>query len=334
MAPLVRRARPKYAAALLSPTCLHKLRGVQARAARVATLRAFDAAGCLARFCTPLAGVAAGKNRPRFIRVLNADDLEKMRIPDEFVQEHLTDTHPSSKRAMIFSPLGKFWRVELDRDQPGVLLGDGWVRFLTAHDLSEGNILVFRYDDSMVFTVEVFMQSGCLKEYEAATADMTDDAIGRQITVPQQGDKELCVSPVKKKRKTRNENTCLAVYRKKPNHSPISVKKAVSQKKLVSIEPRHSFTKRITGYNLTSLFAVKGSFCSSVGLAGACEITLKTKMGNTRSWRVRFNTTNTYGYITGQGWKRFCRENKLKEGDSCTFSVIETTVWHVTIVSS
>nr|TKW22270.1 hypothetical protein SEVIR_4G218000v2 [Setaria viridis] len=225
-----------------------------------------------------------------------------MRIPDEFVQEHLTDTHPSNKRAMIFSPLGKFWRVELDRDQPGVLLGDGW--------------------------------SGCLKEYEAATADMTDDAIGRQITVPQQGDKELCVSPVKKKRKTRNENTCLAVYRKKPNHSPISVKKAVSQKKLVSIEPRHSFTKRITGYKLTSLFAVKGSFCSSVGLAGACEITLKTTMGNTRSWRVRFNTANTYGYITGQGWKRFCLENKLKEGDSCTFSVIETTVWHVTIVSS
>uniref|UniRef100_K3Y2K3 TF-B3 domain-containing protein n=1 Tax=Setaria italica TaxID=4555 RepID=K3Y2K3_SETIT len=353
MAPLVRRARPKYAAALLSPTCLHKLRvpgefaawlGGEARAAAAVLLvsplgkvwhadlrRAgggggpgpLQLAGGWAEFAAahgvragwsvvfrlerrgwpPSGRVAAGKNRPRFIRVLNADDLEKMRIPDEFVQEHLTDTHPSSKRAMIFSPLGKFWRVELDRDQPGVLLGDGWVRFLTAHDLSEGNILVFRYDDSMVFTVEVFMQSGCLKEYEAATADMTDDAIGRQITVPQQGDKELCVSPVKKKRKTRNENTCLAVYRKKPNHSPISVKKAVSQKKLVSIEPRHSFTKRITGYNLTSLFAVKGSFCSSVGLAGACEITLKTKMGNTRSWRVRFNTTNTYGYITGQGWK-------------------------------
>jgi hypothetical protein len=80
--------------------------------------------------------------------------------------------------------------------------------------------------------------------------------------------------------------------------------------------------------------AVKGSFCASLGLTGACEITLKTTTGNPRSWRVRFNTANTYGYIIGKGWKRFCHENKLKEGDSCTFSVIETTVWHVTIVSS
>ena len=63
------------------------------------------------------------------------------------MQEHLTDNYPSSQKAMIFSPLGKFWRVELGRHQSGMLLGDGWEQFLTAHDLSEGNILVFRYED-------------------------------------------------------------------------------------------------------------------------------------------------------------------------------------------
>ncbi|CAN6201055.1 unnamed protein product [Urochloa humidicola] len=398
MAPLLRRARPKYAAAPLSPACLHELRVPAEFAARlaageagaaaevllvgplgkvwraevrraggggpwrlgggwaefaaahgvgagwsvvfrverrgVATVRAFDAAGRLARFCTPHAGVAAGKNRPRFIRVLHADDLEKMKIPAEFVQEHLTENCPSSQKAMIFSPLGKFWHVALDQDQPGVLLGDGWARFLTAHGLSEGNILVFRYEENWVFSVEAFMQNGCLKEYEAAPANMTDDSIGRPSTVPRQGDKELGVSPVKKKRKTRNENTSLVVYHKKPNRSPNSVKKAVSQKKLVSTVRSRSFTKRITGYDLTSLFAVKGLFCSSVGLSGACEITLKMSTGNKRSWPVWFNIANTYGYIKGPGWKRFCRENKLKQGDCCTFRVIETTVWHVTIVSS
>ena len=68
------------------------------------------------------------------------------------------------------------------------------------------------------------------------------------------GVKELVVSPVKKKRKTRNENTCLEVYRDKPNLSPISSKKVASQKKLVSTVPRHSFTKRITRHDITSLF--------------------------------------------------------------------------------
>jgi len=80
--------------------------------------------------------------------------------------------------------------------------------------------------------------------------------------------------------------------------------------------------------------SLKGSFCSSVGLLEACEITLKTSVGNTRSWSVCFKNAINYGYLSGPGLKRFCSENNLKEGDCCTFRVIETTVWHVTIVSS
>lgn len=65
------------------------------------------------------------------------------------------------------------------------------------------------------------------------------------------GDRDLGVSPVKKKRKTRNENTCLDVlYRERPNISANSAMKVVSQKKPV---PYCSFTKRITGYDLTTI---------------------------------------------------------------------------------
>ncbi|KAL6603801.1 hypothetical protein ACP70R_044162 [Stipagrostis hirtigluma subsp. patula] len=224
----------------------------------VATVRAFDAGGRLARLCKPYAGVAAGKNRPRFIRLLRPDDLEKMRIPDKFLQEHLTESCTTIKDAMIVSPLGKFWRVELARDQPGVLLGDGWALFLTAHDLSEGNILVFRYEGNMVFSVEVFLQNGCLKEYGAAAANMIGDANGLS-TEPQQGVKQLGGSPGKKKRKSRNEITCMEVATKTETVSPISAKKVVPQKKLVSKVPRHSFTKQITRNDLKA-FLVSTSF--------------------------------------------------------------------------
>lgn len=67
--------------------------------------------------------------------------------------------------AMVLSPLGKFWRVELKHDQSYVFLGSGWAEFLMAHDLSRGNLLLFRYEGSMVFTVKVFELSGCEKEY-------------------------------------------------------------------------------------------------------------------------------------------------------------------------
>ncbi|KAL6873461.1 hypothetical protein ACP4OV_013543 [Aristida adscensionis] len=336
MALPVRRPRPKYAAALLSPSCLHTLpsrassrRGSAAATALlvgpfgkvwhvelrrrasggggggggeawqlgrgwaefaaahgagagwsfvfvlerrgVATVRAFDADGCLARLCALHAGVEVGKNRPRFIRLLDRMDLEKMKIPDKFVHEHLTEGCPISKNAMIFSPLGKFWHVELDRDQPGVLLGDGWVRFLTAHDLSEGNILVFRYEGNMVFTVEVFLHNGCLKQYEAAVASLIDDADGAS-TEPQRGLGQPVVSPIRKKRKNRNEIVFMEAFHKTQKVSPISAKKVIRQKKLVSMVPRHSFTKQITSYDLNSFLAVKGTFCSSVGLGGASEI--------------------------------------------------------------
>ncbi|XP_062179029.1 putative B3 domain-containing protein Os06g0632500 [Phragmites australis] len=292
----------------------------------VATVRAFDAACCLARFCTSHAGKHhMSKNRPRFISLLHPDDLEKMKIPDKFVQEHLTESCPSSQNAMICSALGKFWRIELDRDQPGVLLGDGWEKFLTAHDLSEGNILVFRYEGNMVFTVEVFLQNGCLKEYEAAAAaDISDDVVGPK-SVLQEGAKQLGVSPVKRERKNRNENACVHGSHKRPKVSAVPAKKVVSQEKIVSKVPPHSITKQITWYDLKPLLAVKGTFCSSVGVLGPCEITLKTSMDN---------TANTYCYITGPGWKRFCEDNKVKDGDCCTFNVIETRVWHVTIVSN
>uniref|UniRef100_A0A0A8XNU7 TF-B3 domain-containing protein n=1 Tax=Arundo donax TaxID=35708 RepID=A0A0A8XNU7_ARUDO len=135
------------------------------------------------------------------------------------------------------------------------------------------------------------------------------------------------------KRKNWNENACVEGSDKKSKGFPITAKKVVSQKKLVATVPHHSLTKQITSYDLKTLLAVKRTFCSSVGLLGSYEITLKTSMDNTRSWPVSFKTTNTYGYIAGQGWKRFCWDNRVKEGDHCTFNVVKTRVWHVTILS-
>jgi hypothetical protein len=36
-------------------------------------------------------------------------------------------------------------------------------------------------------------------------------------------------------------------------------------------------------------------------------------------------------YLLVKGWRQFCQENCLKEGDICIFNVIETTLWNVVI---
>lgn len=67
------------------------------------------------------------------------------------------------------------------------------------------------------------------------------------------GAKHLGVPPVSKKRKNGKENTCIEGSDNIQNVSPNSAMNVGSQKKLVRIVPRHSFTKQITGYSLKSL---------------------------------------------------------------------------------
>jgi hypothetical protein len=110
------------------------------------------------------------------------------RIPGKFVQQHLTEAGSclSSQNATIVCPLRKFWRVKIDHGLSDVLHGDEWVQFVKVHDLSEGNILLFRYVGYMALSVEVFLRNGCLKEYNKTLAlCTTDGARGPGSTSPQ-----------------------------------------------------------------------------------------------------------------------------------------------------
>jgi hypothetical protein len=121
-------------------------------------------------------------------------------IPQKFVQQHLTKAGAclSSQNAIIVCTLGKFWRVKLHHGLSDVLCGDEWPQFVTAHGLSQGNILLFRYEGTnMVFSVEVFLRNGCLKEYHTTLAlCITDGARGPSATFPQSKALSKCLCEV------------------------------------------------------------------------------------------------------------------------------------------
>ncbi|KAM0851022.1 hypothetical protein ACQ4PT_052700 [Festuca glaucescens] len=74
-----------------------------------------------------------------------------------------------------------------------------------------------------------------------------------------------------------------------------------------------------------------GSFCKKVGFTETCKITLKSteKKG---SWEVRILVYEKIGqWKVSGGWKMFCQDNGLKEGDVCTFKVLKSKLWHVDI---
>lgn len=59
---------------------------------------------------------------------------------------------------------------------------------------------------------------------------------------------------------------------------------------------------------------------------------LKTAMDSTTTWQVRGLAYKNVCYLLGEGWRCFCKENKLKNGDLCTFNIIDSTLWHVDIM--
>lgn len=87
-------------------------------------------------------------------------------IPAKFVQHYVTEAHLNSRMAIVFSPLGKLWRMELEKDQSGVFFTGGWSQFLAFHGISLGDIVLLRYGGNMVFKIIVFGLNGCQKDFK------------------------------------------------------------------------------------------------------------------------------------------------------------------------
>ena len=82
------------------------------------------------------------------------------------------------------------------------------------------------------------------------------------------------------------------------------------------------------------LQSVPRNFWKATGLCRTSDITLRTTANEDhglRSWQVRFLVSGNRGMLT-RGWRTFLVDNRIKEGDICTFKIIKTTLWHVDIM--
>ncbi|PVH35105.1 hypothetical protein PAHAL_7G106200 [Panicum hallii] len=257
--------------------------------------------------------------KPRFLTIIQQDSMEEMKIPARFVKHYITEECLNRQMAVVVSPLGKFWRIKLQNDQSGVFFAGVWSQFLAFHGISEGEVLLLRYEGNMVFKFKVFEISGCQKDLKNHNTSIQQDCI-----------KQESPSPIKK-RKADNERAS-SDEEKRSKSSVTSLNNASPLNGLdYQIGPPAWVKKKITAYMLERLISLPVKFCHSIGFQRDCTITLKTAIDSTRSWQVRGVTYKKVCYLLGEGWKCFCEENRLKKGDLCTFHVIETMLWHVVI---
>ncbi|KAK3145056.1 hypothetical protein QOZ80_4AG0322210 [Eleusine coracana subsp. coracana] len=296
------------------------------------TVKVFDTSCCLHEFRSPAAvsSSMANKNnngvcwKPQFIRVMHPDFMEKMMIPAEFLKHYVTGEYLKSQIAIVLSPLGKFWRFKLEKDGSDMFFSGNWSHFVAFHGVSEGDVLLMRYEGNMVFKFKAFCLSGNKKDFKDQ-----DTKIQQDIEKQHERD-SLSFS---RKRKSNDVSPCCK-EKKRTNGSVSLLKKESSQKEPdYQTGPPSWIIKEITTYALKRALPLSVKFCRYVGFNTSCTITLKTEMDSTRSWKVHGLAYNAAHYL-GDGWKTFCKDTMLKEGDVCTFNIVKTLLWHVTIKRS
>ncbi|WVZ84946.1 hypothetical protein U9M48_031913 [Paspalum notatum var. saurae] len=290
----------------------------------VLTVKAFDSSGCIKGLGTPPAEAMASNkdasHRLQFVSVLRSDFMEKMLIPAKFVQHYIPVEHLDNRMAIVIGPLGKTCRVELEMNRPDLFFTAGWSQFLESHDITEADALLLRYEGNMVFTVKVFGPNGCQIERKNKGIRMQQVSI-----LPDIGKQQETPSESIRKSKSNKGRPIKEVQKK--------LKRSVAS---YEIGPPSWIKKEINTVTLKrKLLSTKGtltkSFCDAIGLRKPSTITLKTSMDSAKSWQVGGIPCNNNSYIITRGWMVFCEENSLKEGDICTFNIIETTLWHVVI---
>ncbi|KAL6652970.1 hypothetical protein ACP70R_011895 [Stipagrostis hirtigluma subsp. patula] len=289
----------------------------------VLTVKAFDTSFCLRELGTPPAAEATtsskdASRRPQFISRLRPDSMEKMLIPSKFVQQCIPKLHMSNHRAIVLGPLGKVYPIGLEMNQLDVFFAGGWSQFMAFHGITKANFLLLRYEGNMVFTVKVFEPDGFQRESKP-----------KDIVVQQKllDNEERQETPSGSTGKRRSKNDWPSSEGQMTSLNKASLRRAT----FYQIGPPSWIKKQINASTLETKLALSNTFCEVIGLREPCTIILKTSMDSTKSWQVCGFPGKNGSYMLVEGWRRFCQENSLKQGDTCTFNVVETTLWHVTI---
>ncbi|KAK7321718.1 hypothetical protein VNO77_32606 [Canavalia gladiata] len=100
--------------------------------------------------------------RPHFYGVYSsAFSSERLKIPDGFICHMEGRTYGL---VSLTGPSGNTWTVQLIKQDNDLFFHHGWSTFVVDHHLECGDLLVFRYEGHLHFTVQVFNNDACEKE--------------------------------------------------------------------------------------------------------------------------------------------------------------------------
>ncbi|KAM0871159.1 hypothetical protein ACQ4PT_039550 [Festuca glaucescens] len=311
------------------------------------TIKAFDGTFFIKEFGQtltvpglPAAHIETGRaRRPQFLMPLFPHWMDKMPIPAEFLKRrYIPDEELNRRKATFMNPSSDLWHIDLEKDGSNVFFAGDWSKFLKFHGIALGQALLIRYQGNMIFTFKVFELTGCRRKlvkqgsrfqltenseetYSSRDTEQNEEANPSQknshSSEEAQSQKEAHISSTRRKRN--KEQKMLKTSTNSPD-----------RRRADEIQLRISMTKTLTNYALERYICLPRWFTNEIGFQESCKITLKSSECQ-RSWEVNYLVEKKGACNLSAGWKMFCQDLGLKEGDKCTFNVIKRSLWHVDI---
>uniref|UniRef100_A0ACD5W3Q3 Uncharacterized protein n=1 Tax=Avena sativa TaxID=4498 RepID=A0ACD5W3Q3_AVESA len=293
--------------------------------------------------------------------------MEKMPIPAEFLKRrYISDEELNRRMATFVTPFRDFWHIDIEKDGSNVFFAGAWSKFLEFQGIEEGEVLLIRYQGNMIFTIEVFGFTGCRRnlKHQGIRFQQSENSEETNSSQKTEQGKEANSSKSTEKSEEANfsQSTEQSEEANSSQNAELTSKEGQSQKEEnISIRKRKRreekimpkgstnpldnrartnceyeigsqpcLRKQLNANALRYYLTLPGDFCVKVGFLEKCTIKLKTSERN-GSWEVNGCVYKPNQWKLSKGWRTFCRDNELKEGDVCTFNVIESTMWHVDI---
>ncbi|RHN45641.1 putative transcription factor B3-Domain family [Medicago truncatula] len=287
----------------------------------------------------------------QFFKIILAQNLLQgnLRMPRKFVEKYGKGL---PKAICLKTPNGAKWRLNLVKSDGKIWFEKGWKQFAEHHSIGHGHLLLFRYEKTSKFEVQIFGKSALEIDYSFKRVESKKFSNG-QGNKPPNG--ENCRAAQKRKANSSSE-----FHRQCEIASSSCVKFGKSQKLAVQQVDRMSNGKQVitTAKKVTTLERAQSfkicnpSFVVVMGasyverrfllnipcLFGKTHFDLNKKREdiqlqalNGRVWSARYSTRNRTSdngirFELTSGWEEFAKDNNLKVGDVCKFELISSTI--------
>ncbi|KAJ8770815.1 hypothetical protein K2173_021462 [Erythroxylum novogranatense] len=228
------------------------------------------------------------------------------------------------KRATIRDHSGKVWNVMLEMLERNLIITHGWEDIARHHSLEDADFLVFKYNGSSHFDVELYGKNGLKKAKDPKNSFPIDPMkieTGREAEL-------TCNGPVTRSKRKFTE---MAAERTRlPGYSGGS--QSESSRAIVvkcgekvaeaapSYEPLCPYFETTLKTRYPSSIAVPKNLVEAFGIQNQKQMFLCDE--NSRLWLVKVASRKDGRLHLYSGWLDFCKANNVRKGDRCRFEYI------------